>query len=178
MCKSPGVQDAFLSIPGFISCVGVTGSGHIITCYAHVAPMTGLLVKDVSMYSTYMFMNSETMVYSLREKKSSLYVSLTSAPSVSFRLPLVISFPLPSLPPSLYVYIYSVWFNTARVGLVVGLLGWFLNFMPYLFVSARYATLGLYVPRDMYNMHTYSVNMYLYSRAVACLNRASFRHCC
>ena len=40
-CKSPSAQDAFLPIPGFISCAGATGSGRI-TCHAHVTLMTGL----------------------------------------------------------------------------------------------------------------------------------------
>ena len=33
--KSPNTHDAFLPIPGVISCTGVTGSGRI-TCHAHV----------------------------------------------------------------------------------------------------------------------------------------------
>ena len=37
--------DAFLPIPGVISCAGVTGSGRI-TCHAHATLMSGL--KDVS----------------------------------------------------------------------------------------------------------------------------------
>ena len=67
-----------------------------------------------------------------------------SAPSFS---PSLLPSPLP--PPLYHEYMYSVWFNTARVGLVVGLLGWFLNFLPYLFVPARYDTLSLYVPCDI-----------------------------
>jgi ATP-binding cassette subfamily A (ABC1) protein 3 len=42
-----------------------------------------------------------------------------------------------------FCFLLSVWFNTARVGLVVGLLGWFLNFLPYFFVPGRYASLNL-----------------------------------
>lgn len=45
--------------------------------------------------------------------------------------------------PCSIIFIYSVWFNTARGGLVAGLLGWFLNYVPYLFVPASYTTLNL-----------------------------------
>ena len=39
--KSPNAQDAFLPIPGVISCTGVTGSGRI-TCHGQATLMSGL----------------------------------------------------------------------------------------------------------------------------------------
>ena len=39
--------------------------------------------------------------------------------------------------------ICSVWFNVARVGLLVGFLGWFINYLPYFFISPRYSMISL-----------------------------------
>ncbi|CAI7993840.1 ATP-binding cassette sub-family A member 3, partial [Geodia barretti] len=42
-----------------------------------------------------------------------------------------------------FCFFLSVWFNTARVGLLVGFLGWFMNYVPYLFVPGQYNNLDL-----------------------------------
>ena len=42
--KSPNAQDAFLPIPGVISCAGVTGSGRI-TCHAHICSIWWVCMK-------------------------------------------------------------------------------------------------------------------------------------
>jgi ATP-binding cassette subfamily A (ABC1) protein 3 len=42
-----------------------------------------------------------------------------------------------------FCFFLSVWFNTARVGLLVGFLGWFMNYVPYLFVPGQYDNLDL-----------------------------------
>lgn len=50
-------------------------------------------------------------------------------------LPLSLSLPLPSPP--------SVWFDSSRVGLIVGFVAWFVNYFPFLFLPGRYETLSL-----------------------------------
>ena len=47
--KMANVHDAFLPIPGIISCAGVTGSG-CITCHAHVTLMSGF--KNLHVHCT------------------------------------------------------------------------------------------------------------------------------
>jgi ATP-binding cassette subfamily A (ABC1) protein 3 len=42
-----------------------------------------------------------------------------------------------------FCFFLSVWFNSARIGLLVGFLGWFVNYLPYVFVPGRYQTLSL-----------------------------------
>jgi len=37
----------------------------------------------------------------------------------------------------------SVWFDSARVGLIVGFVAWFANFFPILFLQSRFNTLSL-----------------------------------
>ena len=53
--KSPSAQDAFLPIPGFTSCAGMTRSGHI-TCHAHVTLMTGLFNVHLCMQNFVLYM--------------------------------------------------------------------------------------------------------------------------
>ncbi|CAI8053623.1 ATP-binding cassette sub-family A member 3 [Geodia barretti] len=42
-----------------------------------------------------------------------------------------------------FCFFLSVWFNSARIGLLIGFLGWFVNYLPYIFVPGRYQTLSL-----------------------------------
>ena len=44
--------------------------------------------------------------------------------------------------PNLLCY-FSVWFNSARVGLIVGFVAWFINYFPFLFIPQRYTRLSL-----------------------------------
>ena len=37
----------------------------------------------------------------------------------------------------------SVWFNSARVGLIVGFVVWFVNYFPFLFIPQNYSRLNL-----------------------------------
>ena len=142
------------------------------------------------MYSTYMFMNSEAMVYSLREKKSSLYVSLLDFHLCSrcFFSPSFLS--SLSLSPLCPLLTYTVCGSTQLEW------DWWLDCwdgfstfcptslyqldMPPLACTYVHTCTCIYLYVHVYTlcMCTYSVNVCLYSRAVACINRASFRHCC
>ena len=48
-----------------------------------------------------------------------------------------------SINPDLFFVSLSVWFNSARVGLVVGFVAWFVNYFPFLFIPQNYTRLTL-----------------------------------
>ena len=37
----------------------------------------------------------------------------------------------------------SVWFNSARVGQIVGFVAWFVNYFPFLFIPQNYSRINL-----------------------------------
>ena len=39
--------------------------------------------------------------------------------------------------------LYSVWFDSSRVGFIVGFVAWFVNYFPFLFLATRYDDLSL-----------------------------------
>lgn len=42
-----------------------------------------------------------------------------------------------------FCFFISVWFDSSRVGFIVGFVAWFVNYFPFLFIPMRYETLGL-----------------------------------
>ena len=45
--------------------------------------------------------------------------------------------------PNISLYHCSVWFNSARIGLIAGFLAWFMNYFPFVFILLRYDNLPL-----------------------------------
>ena len=43
-----------------------------------------------------------------------------------------------------YSFMISVWFSSARVGLIVGFIAWFANFFPFLFLFMRYRSISFF----------------------------------
>ena len=83
----------------------------------------------------------------LRKEANSKQILWCIRPCISCTPNYLYLAPYPLYPSSLHsllsLSLYSVWFNTGRVGLLVGLLGFFLSYVPYMFVPNRYTSLSL-----------------------------------